>query len=207
MDQVRRIRLERGLSQARLAALAELDPSTVNMVERGRHAPTGRTLEKLANALGVSVGALFEESALPLAEAPQLADLKPRLRALAENDPNEFKLMLVGSHEYLDLEDYPIPTTKALIAVRKFLTALGVPVGEMSEEEQERARYAVRDAVDEILEESSPFELRRLLRAESKHDEAVEAWYGAWLAERVETGRLSPSEALQRQRQFLEETA
>lgn len=59
MEELKRIRKARGLSQAKLAALADLDPSTVSQIETGtRHANT-RTLERLAAALGIEVVDLF----------------------------------------------------------------------------------------------------------------------------------------------------
>jgi transcriptional regulator with XRE-family HTH domain len=69
MERLRRLRTEQGLSQARLAARAELDPSTVNQIERGARAPTTATLHKLAEALGVGLAKLLEDEA-PKADAP-----------------------------------------------------------------------------------------------------------------------------------------
>jgi|GEM_PF-2173150 transcriptional regulator with XRE-family HTH domain len=57
MEQLKRLRTEKGLSQARLAARAEVDPSTVNQIERGAREASPATLRKLAHALDVS---LFE---------------------------------------------------------------------------------------------------------------------------------------------------
>jgi transcriptional regulator with XRE-family HTH domain len=56
------------LSQARLAARAELDPSTVNQIERGAREASPATLRKLADALDVSLADLLEES--PKGSAP-----------------------------------------------------------------------------------------------------------------------------------------
>jgi transcriptional regulator with XRE-family HTH domain len=61
MEKLRRLRTERGLSQARLAARAELDPSTVNQIERGAREASPATLRKLAEALDVSLPELLEE--------------------------------------------------------------------------------------------------------------------------------------------------
>jgi transcriptional regulator with XRE-family HTH domain len=62
MEQLKRLRRERGLSQAKLAALADIDPSTMNQIERGAREPTTATLRKLAAALDVSLAELLEES-------------------------------------------------------------------------------------------------------------------------------------------------
>jgi transcriptional regulator with XRE-family HTH domain len=69
MERLKRLRQEKGLSQARLAARAELDPSTVNQIERGAREASSATLRKLADALGVSLYDLLEEEA-PKATAP-----------------------------------------------------------------------------------------------------------------------------------------
>jgi transcriptional regulator with XRE-family HTH domain len=73
MEQLKRLRRERGLSQAKLAARADIDPSTMNQIERGARDPSASTLKKLAAALDVSIAELFEE-----------VDPKARGRALYE---------------------------------------------------------------------------------------------------------------------------
>lgn len=62
MESLRRLRTEKGLSQARLAARAELDPSTVNQIERGAREASPVTLRKLADALDVGIAELLEDS-------------------------------------------------------------------------------------------------------------------------------------------------
>jgi transcriptional regulator with XRE-family HTH domain len=68
MEELKRLRKARGLSQAKLAALADLDPSTVSQIETGARRANTRTLERLAEALGAEVGDLFPkaQAALPL---------------------------------------------------------------------------------------------------------------------------------------------
>ena len=63
MDQLKRLRTEKGLSQAKLAALADIDPSTVNQIERGAREASPATLRKLAQALDVSIAELLEDAA------------------------------------------------------------------------------------------------------------------------------------------------
>jgi transcriptional regulator with XRE-family HTH domain len=78
MEELRRLRKERKLSQAKLAALADLDPSTVNQIETGARRPNTRTLEKLAAVLGVEVSDLFPkaQSPLPLEDRPRASDIE-----------------------------------------------------------------------------------------------------------------------------------
>src|SRR5215217_3033828 len=70
MEQLKRLREERGLSQVKLAARADLNPATVNQIERGARNASPGTLRKLAEALGVSLVDLIEGN-YPKAQAPQ----------------------------------------------------------------------------------------------------------------------------------------
>ena len=61
MEQLKRLREERGLSQVKLAARADLNPATVNQIERGAREASPATLRKLAAALDISLYDLLEE--------------------------------------------------------------------------------------------------------------------------------------------------
>ncbi|WP_062230502.1 helix-turn-helix domain-containing protein [Aureimonas sp. N4] len=63
---LRKLRVERGLSQERLALAAEIDRSYVGRVERGSENVTVSTLEAFAKVLEVPVAALFEAPAEPV---------------------------------------------------------------------------------------------------------------------------------------------
>ena len=78
MEELRRLRREKKLSQAKLAALADLDPSTVNQLETGTRRANMRTLEKLAGVLGVEVRDFFPKDQAPL----PLEDSRPSLEEL-----------------------------------------------------------------------------------------------------------------------------
>jgi transcriptional regulator with XRE-family HTH domain len=67
VDKIRELRIERGLSQAKLAARAEVDPSTINQIERGARNASPLTLRKLAQALGVGLAELLQETDSPKA--------------------------------------------------------------------------------------------------------------------------------------------
>jgi transcriptional regulator with XRE-family HTH domain len=73
MKRLKELRTEKGLSQARLAARAELDPSTVNQVESGAREASPSTLRKLADALEISLYELMEDEA-PKADAPHSSE-------------------------------------------------------------------------------------------------------------------------------------
>jgi len=64
-ERVALLREGRALSQAELARRAGVAASHVNAIERGARAPTVVVLEKLAGALKVEVGALFEGEPSP----------------------------------------------------------------------------------------------------------------------------------------------
>ena len=57
---IRALRVERALQQRQLAEKADLTPSMVSQIESGRLTPSLHTLGKLAGALGVTIGALFD---------------------------------------------------------------------------------------------------------------------------------------------------
>jgi transcriptional regulator with XRE-family HTH domain len=65
---LRRLRVERGLSQERLAVDAEVDTSYVSQIENEVYNPTVGVLDKLASALKVDVGELLR--CPPANEAP-----------------------------------------------------------------------------------------------------------------------------------------
>jgi transcriptional regulator with XRE-family HTH domain len=44
MEQLKKLRAEKGLSQARLASRAGIDPSTANQIERGAREPSPASL-------------------------------------------------------------------------------------------------------------------------------------------------------------------
>jgi transcriptional regulator with XRE-family HTH domain len=62
MEEVRRIRKERGLTQDQLAELANIDRAGLSLIESGQRPPKVDTLEKLAGALGVEVADFFPRS-------------------------------------------------------------------------------------------------------------------------------------------------
>jgi transcriptional regulator with XRE-family HTH domain len=59
---VRAYRLERNISQERLAELAGIHPTHVGLIERGKRNPTLVVAQKIANALGLELSALVKEA-------------------------------------------------------------------------------------------------------------------------------------------------
>jgi transcriptional regulator with XRE-family HTH domain len=58
---MKRMREERALSQTKLAALADVNPATINQVELGRRYASEKTLRKLAHVFGVGLAELLGE--------------------------------------------------------------------------------------------------------------------------------------------------
>jgi transcriptional regulator with XRE-family HTH domain len=58
-----------GVSQVQLAGLAGMDPATLNRIEQGKANPNLKTIERLADALGVEVADFFPKAQDPLFEA------------------------------------------------------------------------------------------------------------------------------------------
>jgi transcriptional regulator with XRE-family HTH domain len=67
MEQLKRLREARGLSQTKLAARADVNPATVNQIEGGKRTASPATLHKLAAALDVSLYELLEGEPHPKA--------------------------------------------------------------------------------------------------------------------------------------------
>ncbi len=59
---IRRLREQRGFSQEKLAALADLHRAYIGQIERGEKSIGLVNLEKIANALGVDIRELFSHA-------------------------------------------------------------------------------------------------------------------------------------------------
>jgi transcriptional regulator with XRE-family HTH domain len=86
MEKLKQLREERGLSQVKLAARADLNPATVNQIERGMRDASPGTLRKLADALEVSLYDLLEEEA-PIVLAPQPEEVSGGERRVDSKPP------------------------------------------------------------------------------------------------------------------------
>ncbi|MBI3903812.1 MAG: helix-turn-helix transcriptional regulator [Nitrosomonadales bacterium] len=63
-EAIREVRLSKGISQEKLALLAEVDRSYVGRVERGDNNVAVLTLLRLVSALGITLSALMRKAGL-----------------------------------------------------------------------------------------------------------------------------------------------
>ena len=78
----KRLRVQLGLSQEEAALrLGTIDQGYISQLEAGERNPTGRTIFKLASALGVSTGELFATDGLPEAIAKSEGSAHKKSRA------------------------------------------------------------------------------------------------------------------------------
>jgi transcriptional regulator with XRE-family HTH domain len=82
LRRIKELRQERGLSQQRLAAMADIDKVTLIRIETGRGNPTVETLGKLATALDVEMADLFPKGQAPL----PFEELEPVEGGIAEEE-------------------------------------------------------------------------------------------------------------------------
>lgn len=58
---IQRLRKQKGLTQEKLAEEAKVDPKTIIQMETGKRNPTLKTLQKIANALKISVDQILKK--------------------------------------------------------------------------------------------------------------------------------------------------
>jgi transcriptional regulator with XRE-family HTH domain len=136
MDQLKRLRTEKGLSQAKLAALADVDPSTVNQIERGAREASPATLRKLAEALDVSIAELIEDTTPKALAPPSL------LNNLAEERRTEWDAAVRNARQ---LREGGFPRMEELLAAWRKSLERG---------EDADARQGLRAAMGELLQEA-----------------------------------------------------
>ena len=85
MERLRHIREQSGYSQQNLADESGVSQHTISEIELGRRRPQGRTLRKLAKALGVEVADLYGGTEHPLEGAPPSPE-QPSFNGLLEEE-------------------------------------------------------------------------------------------------------------------------
>lgn len=139
MEELTRLRTDRGWSQQRLADVAEVDKATVNQIERGRRSPNVETLEKLAGALGVGVADFFPKAQAPLFTHEQVAE--PRRPEAITDELHEWRqtaahvqaFARADRKELQDTEELPRGWQRGVFGAR----AVHDNVGRLSREAEE----------------------------------------------------------------------
>jgi len=162
------------LSQEELAKAADVSPATVVQVELGHRQPQGRTLRKLAGALGVEVADLIEEevAAVPKASRPRDVESdEDYVRGLAAE-------VEAAGHRVRTENDPALTESVLRMAVisARVLRREAVDGGELSEANREEvsviidqmldlAEFCLKRRTPEASQpESIPDDLRRLRR-------------------------------------------
>jgi len=88
-EKIKSLRQEKGLNQQTLAVRAGLTRSYISLLESGKKAPAVATLAKIAAALGVRVGSLFEDD--EAFSNPTIVPVhKDEIKKLVQFDRNDF---------------------------------------------------------------------------------------------------------------------
>jgi transcriptional regulator with XRE-family HTH domain len=87
IDNIKRIRKEKGISQEKLAEACDTATSYIGLMEIYRNVPKLSTIDRIASALGVDP-VVFFRGPQPLGERKKraLADLKTRVAALVKKE-------------------------------------------------------------------------------------------------------------------------
>ena len=83
MDRVRILRQKAGLTQAQLAERAGIEQGYLSRVERGKHSPSLEVTYRLAAALGVRPGDLFEPDGIQKRVQEVFGELAPEQQEAA----------------------------------------------------------------------------------------------------------------------------
>ncbi|CAN5612330.1 hypothetical protein BH24ACT22_BH24ACT22_13570 [soil metagenome] len=94
MEELRRLRKERGLTQRGLADASGVDPATISLVENGKRRPHLETLDSLAGALGVEVTDLIPKVEPPLPFEPETSGWERRLEKQVEEIPKVLRVYM-----------------------------------------------------------------------------------------------------------------
>jgi len=152
MKEVRRIRKERGLSQAQLSELSGVDPASLSLIETGRRSPGIEVLQKLADALGVEVGDFFPRSQ-PDLFAAQAGLPRVDLAMMSRATPEQRRRAL-GAASDTEVSAYRQSLDRALDNLQKWET------GEEGYVEQDQETLAVQKAfLRDLRDETDPFDV------------------------------------------------
>lgn len=190
MDRIRELRNLKGVSQAKLAVMAGMDPATLNRIEQGKGNPNLKTLGKLADALEVTLVELLEgESKKAQAPLPFEDDQRrflPLIRpwfSLFDNLSEELERISVPGRfdvgTFLASEEFEVSVMSSMNKVLWHLQAQGVDpkTGQIGDELRDSMlRYAAasRAAANAALNSLTEDELQRLRKRKAEQQGDLE---------------------------------
>jgi transcriptional regulator with XRE-family HTH domain len=120
MQEVRRLRRERGWTQTQLAFHSGLAPSVISQIENDKRNPSASTLRKLARALDVEVADLFPKDQRPLwhEDGPSLED-RPSLEELHAQAGLETVWLIKPKDEWLSAWSLDLAPEEAMRIVHE----------------------------------------------------------------------------------------
>ncbi|MDR0539382.1 MAG: helix-turn-helix domain-containing protein [Spirochaetaceae bacterium] len=87
IENIKRIRKEKGITQERLAEACETSTSYIGLMETFQNIPKLSTIEKIAAALGIHPAALFFDSrGLPGIREQQISALKANVLSILDSE-------------------------------------------------------------------------------------------------------------------------
>ena len=105
-QRIRQLRLQRHMSQEELGFKAKISAAHLGQIERALKNPTIETVDRIAAALGVSLGDLFsEESVTPLKSNPTIAKIEAQLVGMSE-DEQKIILRMIRAMKEFQRSDY-----------------------------------------------------------------------------------------------------
>jgi transcriptional regulator with XRE-family HTH domain len=183
MDRIRQLRRERGLSQVKLAVMADMDPATLNRLERGTGNPNLKTLERVADALGVEVADFFPKGRRSSPEPTLLNGLGDERHA-----SSVFADALITTAEWLASAEPPQSLADVLkrFGILDVLYSIAEPLDEIAnaparwerlslDERMEiaRAALALHDTARRVLEQNNEYLERRHEDREANREAAA----------------------------------
>lgn len=94
-ERIKYFRHKKGLSQEKLAWAADVNPAFLGELERGRKSPTIKTLEKITNALEISLAELFTgPTELTQKDQETLDSINAQLRILSSDNLEKISLVI-----------------------------------------------------------------------------------------------------------------
>jgi transcriptional regulator with XRE-family HTH domain len=148
MDRIRQLRKERGLSQVKLAVMADMDPATLNRLEQGKGNPNLKTLERVADALGVEVADFFPKATASLSQRSLFNGLGDERRSKLEEAERAVQY-IIGRAEWYEQELEGGRAHEYKFASRAYILAV-LAIGEFSSFHRWFFDVVARDLVREI---------------------------------------------------------